>query len=643
MRFFIRRPSSVIGIHAWLNVCRKRILAFFVLLLFALAPDISFAQGTAAAIYRINCGGGDAAPFAADQYASIGSTASTGSVIDSSGVSNPAPQAVYQSVRYGNFSYVLPNLTPGASYTVRLHFCENYWTQAGGRSFNVAINGSPVLTNFDIFAAAGGQFKAVAKQFNAAADASGQITVGFSPGTAGQDHNPCVNGLEVLGGASAPSAPANLSAAGGNAQVALTWTGSVGADNYSVKRSQVSGGPYDTLATGVMGTTYTDGTATNDTVYYYVVTASDAAGESSLSNEASATPTSVIGQGIGLTGQYYANPNLGTLVLSRTDPYVAFDWGGGSPAPGMSGSNFSVRWTGQVQPRYSQAYTFFTDTDDGARLWVNGQLLVDNWGSIGEANGTVTLQAGLKYDLKMEYVQRDGSSSAQLSWSSQSQRREVVPQSQLYPSDTGAVPPIAPIHLSAGLNKNSIVSLSWTLYPGAFYYNVYRSTPKSGQEVLYQSGVTATSFLDSGASNNPNISTPLPFYYQVCPVTADVVSPKSNEASATPLTSWDPTNGGAGFTGSNGQLHPAPPTNLQGAYHHGRIFLTWSRSPDDNGNYTDIFYNVYRRDPYSSWFQMIATGLTAPGYVDTAITNGNTYQYYVTILNGNGQSGASTS
>ena len=127
-------------------------------------------------------------------------TGSTSDPIDTSGVSDPAPQAVYQTWRTGVFSYALGNLTPGASYTVALEFAEpsnQGVTTAGQRQFNVGINGTQVLTNFDIFATAGGQDTAVQETFTATADANGQITVAFSQGAANW---PLVNGIKVLSG-----------------------------------------------------------------------------------------------------------------------------------------------------------------------------------------------------------------------------------------------------------------------------------------------------------------------------------------------------------------------------------------------------------------------------------------------------------
>ena len=158
-------------------------------------------QGTIAA----DDSGGLVGGFANDTGfgTSYGWTGSTGDVIDTSGVTNPAPQAVYQTWREGRPTYALGNLTPGASYTVRLDFADSSSTAAGQRQFNVGINGTQVLTNFDIFATAGGQDKAVRETFTATADANGQITVNFSQGAA---NYPLVNGIEVLSGSTAVQA-----------------------------------------------------------------------------------------------------------------------------------------------------------------------------------------------------------------------------------------------------------------------------------------------------------------------------------------------------------------------------------------------------------------------------------------------------
>src|SRR5258708_14039162 len=150
------------------------------------------------------------ANFVQDTGFSAGATNAYPDKIDVSGVANPAPQSVYRTERWAPFTYTLPHLTPGSSYTVRLHFAETAFAAAGQRAFNIAINGTLVLANFDIFAAAGAEFKAAEKEFTATADSSGTIAVAFTAGTNGAPHtNPSVRGIEIIpaGGCTAPTAP----------------------------------------------------------------------------------------------------------------------------------------------------------------------------------------------------------------------------------------------------------------------------------------------------------------------------------------------------------------------------------------------------------------------------------------------------
>ena len=82
--------------------------------------------------------------------------------------------------------------------------------------------------------------------------------------------------------------------------------------------------------------------------------------------------------GEGLTGQYFHNVDFTGLAAERTEA-VDFDWGSGSPVAGVEANNFSVRWSGQIEPLHSEQYTFYTTSNQGVRLWVDGQLLIDNW------------------------------------------------------------------------------------------------------------------------------------------------------------------------------------------------------------------------------------------------------------------------
>jgi streptogramin lyase len=149
----------------------------------------------------IDAGGPAAGSFVADADFSGGiQSGAFTATIDTSGVTNPAPQTVYQTERFGgagDFTYSIPGLAPGITYAVRLHFAEDFWSAAGQRVFNVSINGTQVLSNFDIFVAAGGMNKAIVETFNATADASGQITIQFTNTTTDFAK---INGIEIEAG-----------------------------------------------------------------------------------------------------------------------------------------------------------------------------------------------------------------------------------------------------------------------------------------------------------------------------------------------------------------------------------------------------------------------------------------------------------
>jgi hypothetical protein len=101
--------------------------------------------------------------------------------------------AVYQHGRAGVVTYTIPGLTAGTQYTVLLHFAETYFTAAGDREFNVAINGTSVLTNLDIYGTVGAN-AALLKTFTATANSSGDIVIAFTMGAANQ---PLVMGIEI--------------------------------------------------------------------------------------------------------------------------------------------------------------------------------------------------------------------------------------------------------------------------------------------------------------------------------------------------------------------------------------------------------------------------------------------------------------
>lgn len=146
-------------------------------------------------------------------------------------------------------------------------------------------------------------------------------------------------------------------------------------------------------------------------------------------------PSSIYGNGDGLTGDYYNGMNFETLVASRRDHTIDFDWGADAPLTGVNPDNFSVKWTGQIQPIFAEDYTFYVTSDDGVKLTIDGNLLIDSFTEEGltTKTATLTLKAGRKYDITLEYAEATQNASCHLEWQSSSQAREIVPKIQLYP------------------------------------------------------------------------------------------------------------------------------------------------------------------------------------------------------------------
>ena len=140
--------------------------------------------------------------------------------------------------------------------------------------------------------------------------------------------------------------------------------------------------------------------------------------------------------GTGLSGQYFNNIDFTGTAQTRTDASVNFDWGTGAPVSGFGVDTFSVRWTGDVLPESSGTYRFYTTSDDGIRLWVGNQQIVNNWTDHGttENSGTISLTGGQRYPVRLDYYENGGGAVAKLSWSSSSVQKQIIPQSRLFPS-----------------------------------------------------------------------------------------------------------------------------------------------------------------------------------------------------------------
>ena len=228
----------------------------------------------------------------------------------------------------------------------------------------------------------------------------------------------------------------------------VTITGTAG----GTKTVAVTGGPAAYTVTVSLS-----GVTSSGTVIASIAAgvAHDAAGTGNTASTSSGARATYNGVGpVGLQGEYFGSPNLTGLRACSVDPTVNFDWTGGSPDPSLGSVQFSVRWTGQVVPQFSELYTFCTMSDDGVRLWVNTQPVIDNWTDHAptENCGTIALVGGQSSSIRMEYYQATGAAVARLLWSSASQPKQVIPQNRLYLPGAGPRPP-PPTPLTVTLNQ----------------------------------------------------------------------------------------------------------------------------------------------------------------------------------------------
>ncbi len=168
-----------------------------------------------------------------------------------------------------------------------------------------------------------------------------------------------------------------------------------------------------------------------------------------------------------LVGTYFNNMYLTNAVFSRNDGTINFNWAFGSPDPRINSDNFSVRWVGQLVPSFEGTYTFTATSDDGIRVWIDGQLIIDSWVDQAQTDHTNSfyLTAGVRHDLKVEYYENTGAAVAALSWSGPETAKEIV-GSPPYPDGTGDG--FGTVLTSIGGGQFAVGAPLFDVYVGAF-------------------------------------------------------------------------------------------------------------------------------------------------------------------------------
>lgn len=320
----------------------------------------------------------------------------------------------------------------------------------------------------------------------------------------------------------------------------------------------------------------------------------------------------VVFTGGGATGQYFVDTSgahlQGTPVVSRVDSVVDSNviWdASGSPDSSVGPTNFSTKWTGRVQPQYSETYVFHTIGDDGIRLWVNGQLLIDDWNGHAPTDdyGSITLSAGQKYDIEMDYYQGGGGDFAQLRWSSPSTADQVIPQTQLY----SGVAPSAPTSLQVVAASGTELDLSWVDHSNIETgYSLERSTDGTNfTPILPVLPPDSTSYLDTAL--NPNTH----YWYRVQALNFAANSAYSNVVDmVTPVPPNKPSN-----------AHPTAVTATS-------IAMAW----DDNSDNEDGF-RISRSANHGTFIVIQTLGPNITTYLDKNLTPNTLYEYHIQGFN----------
>ena len=412
-----------------------------------------------------------------------------------------------------------------------------------------------------------------------------------------------------------PSAPLNLQAVGTtNSSVTLAWkasTDDVGISKYEIYRNDTK----VLVTTDLSATVYG---LSPQVVYSFYVKGVDLSGNlSPASNQVTAATVSN-----GLSYSYYEGtwnelPDFSALTaikLGQVDNFTL--------APKNRKDNFAFKFEGAIRVSTAGSYTFYTTSDDGSKLYINGQQVVDNDGLHGsqERSGSVTLAEG-SHRIKVTFFENKNGEKLEVRWKGPGISKQLIPTSVLNDDfEVPGEPPLPPANLSATAVAYNQINLSWSDNSNnETGFQIFRSSSANGSfSVIATVDANVTSYQNKG------LTAASTYYYRVQSVGQYGESGyQNNSASATTLP-----------------LPPVPtaPSNLTAtASSNAQIKLAWSDNSSNESN-----FEIYRSVSTNSEFSLLATipgsSETTASYTDSDLFPNVTYYYKVAATNGGGKS-----
>jgi len=258
----------------------------------------------------------------------------------------------------------------------------------------------------------------------------------------------------------------------------LKWTPGFGAMLHTV----YFGDDYDTIANATGGvsqgpTNFSPGPLEPEKTYYWRVDEFEAGGIHT--GDVWSFTTAKVGGGLRAeyyhwSGDYPPSEPFQLFVTAEIVPEINWNWGNGSPHALVNVDDFACRFTGEVEAAFTETYTFCATTDDGQRLWVDGQPIIDMWVQQGmvEHRGTIDLVAGQRYSIELWMYEHDGGAGCELRWLSPSTPKQIIPQAALSPPVRAMGP--SPSNGATGTKMTPI--LRWGAGDSAASHEVYFGT-----------------------------------------------------------------------------------------------------------------------------------------------------------------------